>query len=362
MLEKGQNLMPDTDRARLSIEIPWRTIFKLMAAAALIWLWLTLVSTILVLIVAVLLAITLNPIVAWFEARGLPRWAASVAVGLTILAIVGGFLWLTWASLSDQAHYAAKYLNEFEGNVINRLPPWLRNIAGINNGAEMTSWLAPAAMRFGQSAASAVIVTLLGFVLTLYLLLEGHATRDWLVAFVPKARRGKVEQTLAECERVIFAYVAGNVITSIIAFTCTLIALWLLKVPAALLLAVVAGVSDFLPVIGFLVGAVPTILLALTVSPMTALLVAAFYIGYNTVETYIISPWAYGDRLKLSNVAVILAFVAGAEIAGVIGALIALPVAAIYPAIERIWLREKLPDETVREHKAIEEDGAAKAS
>ena len=64
MLEKEQNLMPQTDRTRVSIEIPWRTIFKLMAAAALIWLWLTLVSTILVLIVAVLLAITLNPIVA----------------------------------------------------------------------------------------------------------------------------------------------------------------------------------------------------------------------------------------------------------------------------------------------------------
>ena len=358
MLENGRNWMLETDRARVSVEIPWRTIFKVMAAAALIWLWLTLVSTILVLIVAVLLAITLNPIVAWFEARGLPRWGASVVVGLTILAIVGGFLWLTWASLSDQARYAATYLNEFEGNVINRLPPWLRNIAGIQNGAEMSSWLAPAAMRFGQSAASAVIVTLLGFVLTLYLLLEGHATRDWLVAFVPKARRGKVEQTLVECERVIFAYVAGNVITSIIAFTCTLIALWLLKVPAALLLAVIAGVSDFLPVIGFLVGAVPTVLLALTVSPTTALLVAAFYIGYNTVETYIISPWAYGDRLKLSNVAVILAFVIGAEIAGVIGALIALPIAAIYPAIERIWLRDRLPTETVREHKAIEQNGA----
>jgi len=202
-------------------------------------------------------------------------------------------------------------------------------------------------------------VTLLGFVLTLYLLIEGHTTRDWLVAFVPRARRHKVEQTFVECERVIFAYVAGNVILSVIAFTCTLIALWLLKVPAALLLAVVAGVSDFLPVVGFLVGAVPTILIALTVSVPTAVMVAVFYIAYNTVETYVLGPWAYGDRLKLSNVAVILAFVIGAEIAGVIGALIALPVAAIYPAIERIWLREQLPEDTIREHKAIEQNGAA---
>jgi predicted PurR-regulated permease PerM len=351
--------MPDPARTHVSVEIPWRTIFKLMAAAALIWLWLTLVSMVLVVIVAVLLAVTLNPVVEWFEARGLPRWGASVVVGALVLAAVGGFLWLTWASLSDQARYAAQYLNNVEGDVIAKLPAWLRNAAGIQNQGEMRSWIAPVAIRVGQSASSALVVTLLGFVLTLYLLIEGHTTRDWLVAFVPRARRRKVEQTFVECERVIFAYVAGNLLLSTIAFTCTLIALWLLKVPAALLLAVVAGVSDFLPVIGFLLGAIPTILIALTVSTPTALIVAAFYIAYNTVETYVLGPWAYGDRLKLSNVAVILAFVIGAEIAGVIGALIALPVAAIYPAIERIWLHEQLAEDTVREHEAIEQNGAA---
>ena len=351
--------MPDPARTHVSLEIPWRTIFKILAAAALVWLWLTLVDLVLVVIVAVLLAVTLNPLVEWFEGRGLPRWAASVAVGAMLLAAVGGFLWLTWASLSDQARYAAQYLHDVEGDVIGKLPAWIRNAAGIQNEGEMRSWIAPVAMQFGQSASSALVVTLLGFVLTLYLLIEGHTTRDWLVAFVPRARRGRVEQTFVECERVIFAYVAGNVILSIIAFSCTLIALWLLKVPAALLLAVVAGVSDFLPVIGFLLGAVPTILIALTVSIPTALMVAVFYIAYNTVETYVLGPWAYGDRLKLSNVAVILAFVIGASVAGVIGALIALPVAAIYPAIERIWLREQLAEDTVREHKAIEQNGVA---
>lgn len=59
------------------------------------------------------------------------------------------------------------------------------------------------------------------------------------------------------------------------------------------------------------------------------------------------------NRLKLSNVAVVLAFAVGAELAGVVGALIALPIAAAYPAIERIWLREQVGEETVREHKAI---------
>jgi predicted PurR-regulated permease PerM len=347
--------MPGSTRRRVVVEIPWRTILKLIAAAALVWLWLELVSLILVLIVAVILAVTLNPIAVWLERRGLPRWGASVAVGLMLLTTVGGFLWLTWASLTDQAQYAAAYLNRVEGDVIDSLPAWVRNALGIQNGVEIRSWLGPRAMQFGQSAASAVVVSVLGFVLTVYLLIERDETHDWLIAFVPRARRRKVERTLSECQRVIFAYVAGNVITSIIAFTCTLIALRLLKVPAALLLAVIAGVTDFVPVVGFLLGAIPTILLAMTVSTTTTLFVAAFYIGYNAVETYLLSPWAYGDRMKLSNIVVILAFVVGAEVAGVIGALIALPIAAIYPAIEQIWLREKLGDETVREHVEIEQ-------
>ena len=170
----------------------------------------------------------------------------------------------------------------------------------------------PAAMRFGQSAASAVGVTLLGFVLTLYLLIEGHrrTTGWWPSCRGRAAAKSSRRSSSANASSSRTSPATSSL--SVIAFTCTLIALSLLKVPAALLLAVIAGVSDFLPVIGFLVGAVPTILLALTVSTTTAVIVAAFYIGYNTVETYLLGPWAYGDRLKLSNVAVILAFVIGA--------------------------------------------------
>jgi predicted PurR-regulated permease PerM len=346
----------DPSPRRTTVEVPWRTIFKLFAAAALVWLWLTLFDLILVVIVAVLIAVTLNPIVEWFERRGLPRWAASAAVALILVATVGGLLWLTWASLTDQMTYLGTQLRETEGDLLVNVPPWLRNAVGIKPDDTLYSYVAPYGARVGQSAVSAVVVTVLGFVLTLYLLIEARATREWLLAFVPKPKRPRVEQTLTECQRIIFAYAAGNFITSVIAAVTTLIVLSLLKVPAALLLAVIAGISDFVPVIGFVLGAVPTILLALTVSGKTALIVTAFYLAYNTVENYLISPWAYAGRLQLSNVAVILAFVVGGEVAGVIGALIALPVAAAYPAIERIWLRQQLPDETVKEHEELKAD------
>jgi predicted PurR-regulated permease PerM len=98
------------------------------------------------------------------------------------------------------------------------------------------------------------------------------------------------------------------------------------------------------------------VVIALAVSPAVALTVVVLYIGYHTLENYLIAPLVYGDRLRLSNVAVVLAFAVGAALAGVVGALIALPIAAAYPAVERIWLRDQLGDQVVREHAAIEKN------
>jgi predicted PurR-regulated permease PerM len=346
--------MLDTSR-RVVVEVPWRTLLKLIAAAALVWLWLRLVDVVLVVMVAALLAVTLNPVITWLEQRGWRRATATLLIGVVLVATLGGFLWMTWASLADQVDYVSAHFGEIRHQLVEKIPTWARDAVGAQDTAAIDSRIAGLTLRIGQSAAAAVVVTLLGFILTLYMLVEGRPTLDWLLAFVPQRNRRRAEQTLRECERVIFAYVAGNVITSIFATVFVLVALSLLKVPAALLLALLAGVCDFVPVIGFIVSSVPAIAVALTVSGTTGLIVAALYLGYHSAENYLLAPWAYGDRLKLSDLAVVLAFVIGAEVAGVVGALIALPVAAAYPAIERIWLREALPDDIVREHKAIEQ-------
>src|SRR5213075_1087658 len=112
--------MPFPQR-RVAVVLPWPTILKILAALVLVWLWFKLVEVVLVLIVAVLLAVTLDPVVSWFERRGLPRWGASLAVGL-----VGGFLWLTWASLSSQASYVTEHFGKFESETLSRLPQWAR--------------------------------------------------------------------------------------------------------------------------------------------------------------------------------------------------------------------------------------------
>ena len=273
---------------------------------------------------------------------------------LILVAITGGFVWLTWSSLNDQTRYVTQHFTDIERRAAHGIPGWIRIAIGVGDASGLESRIAPYVVRFARSAASAVIVAVLGFILTMYLLLEGRRTRDWLVAFVPPATRPRVEQTFVECQRVIFGYVAGNVATSIFATIFVLVLLSLVKAPAALLLAVVAGICDFIPVLGFIASSLPAVAVAATVSGKAALVVAIAYASYHTAENYLIAPYVYGDRLRLSNVAVILAFAVGAAVAGVIGALIALPLAAIYPSIERIWLREQVGEETVREHRVIE--------
>jgi predicted PurR-regulated permease PerM len=347
------------ENRRVTVEVRWATLLKLFAAVALVWLWITLYQLVLVLLVSVLLAVSLDPVVRWVERRGLPRWGASTLTGLVLLAIVGGFLYLTWTSLSAQASMVGGRLQEFEHSTLSRLPASLQNAFSSNQGSSgIETYFALMLVRFVRALGSAVVVFALAFILTIYLLIEGSQTYRWVLAFVPRRHRARTHETLCEVQRVVFGYVAGNVATSVFATVFVLVALLVLRVPGALLLALVAGICDFVPVVGFIASVIPAVVLALTVSSQTAVIVVICYLAYHATENYFIAPRVYGDRMRLSNLAVVLAFVVGAELAGVVGALIALPLAAAYPAIERIWLKDKIGGETVREHRTVQSKSA----
>lgn len=346
--------MPELPPQRVVLEVPWRTLFRLLLMAAFLWCVWQLAQTILVLVVAVLLAVTLDPIVRWLEARRFARWSAATVVTVTLLVLVVGFVWMTWHSLVAQSELVVRRFGELYDELAKHLPAGWRQAASANSG-QTVSAVGGYAVSLASSAASAVTILLLAFVLMFYLLVDGRRVYDWFLAFVPLRYRSRAEATLLQGREVLFGYMLGNVITSIIATVTTFVALSLLGVPAALFLALAAGLSDFVPVVGFIVSSIPAILLALAVSAKTALAVIAVYVGYNLVESYVLSPWAYGGRMRLSDFAVIMAFVVGAELAGVIGAVLALPFAALYPTVERIWLRGQLPDETVREHRELED-------
>ena len=337
-------------RSRLVVDIQVRTIFKIAAAIVLLWCLWQLYALILLLIVAVIFAVALDVPASWFERHNFSRTNAALLVSAALAVIVGAFVWLTWSTLTSQWQYLTTQLARTINGAGRFVPSWIyMSLTGKDSQAALESF----GLRVGQSLAYAAALIVLGFFVMVYLLIDGERTRAWIVAFVPQRRRVQVERTLAESRNVIWAYAVGNVITSLFAMGWVLVWMLVLDVPAALLLAVIAGIGDFVPVLGFVASALPAAALALTISPQTAVITIVLWIVYHTIENYFISPRAYGTQLRLSNLAVVLAFAVGAELAGVIGALIALPIAALYPTIERIWLREQLPRETVSEHAAL---------
>jgi predicted PurR-regulated permease PerM len=345
------------DSREITFLVPWRTIFKLLAAAALVWVWLQLWELLLLLIVAVVIAVTLEPMVDWLDRRLLPRWAAALIVGVGCLSGFLGLMWITSTALVQQTEFLGARLHMLQRTVVDHTPSWLIEVAfGSRRNASATPTIEGAPwylLSFAQTLLTGVTAVVLAFVLATYLLVEGGITYAWLLAYVPPSRRDKVHATMVEARALMLHYVAGNIATSAFAGVFVLGALHYLQVPARVLLALLAAVCDFIPVMGFVISAVPALLIAATVSGTTAVLTAVAYVACHLIENYLIGPRIYGTRLRLSNIAVIVALFVGAAIGGVVGALVALPFAAAYPAIERIWLADYLGRRVVQDHERL---------
>jgi len=358
--------MPEPATRR--VDVSAATFFRLLGVAVLVWAWLRLWQYVLIFVAAIFLAVSLDPLVRWLDRHGLKRPFASPLVVLAITLTVVGFLSVSGAQLREQAGLVQQRMSDTWQQLQAQLPASVtRMMPGSGpespqptqgGGQASETGTGPDSSlvyRIGRALFSGLTSILIALVLTVYLLIDGRRTYQWFVAFAPPAKRPRVHQTAEEARLAIIGYMRGNIATSVLTAIVTFIVLAALKVPAALLLGILAGILNFVPVIGIILSLVPAVLLALTVSPTVALTVTAFYLAYNAIENYYIQPKVYGHEMQLSGLAVLGAFAVGAELGGVIGALIALPIAAMYPPVESLWLKSKVGAAAVEDHRRIEQ-------
>jgi len=346
---------------RFRLEIPVATIIKVLVTLVLVWAILRIVPTLMLLLFAILLAMTLSPLVEKLENRGLSR-AIAVAIVTAMIVIVCAaiVIWLVpqlvtqTAAIVDNFHGLKARAQGRLGSdhpVLGRL---VNQILELPDSPEVARSL-KRPLFWGEFAVEALAGAAMLFIIALYLLADGKRTYAWLLAYVPRRHRSKMELMLPEVSQVVIAYVQGQLITSSLIGAYSLVVLTLLHVPAAIPLAVLAAVCDVLPVAGVIIALVPAMLFALTVSPLTALIVLALYLGYHALENSVIIPRVYGKRLRVSTPVVLIALLIGGSLYGVVGAVLALPLVAAYPIIERIWLHEYLSDEVVADHAVLEQ-------
>jgi len=311
------------------------------------------------LVLAIFLAITMAPICEAIQRRGGPRWVAIGVCALLLFGTVGGFFFFVTPLAAGQMGGLIKMLPSFKEQVVARLPSagaFRDLVEGVLQSANFND-PAPLMREFFNYAALAVERILQLFVvliLAIYLLVDGRRVYAWLLAFLPERQQARVGKAAPEVEEVIFNYMGGQLITSLLCAVFCFAVLAILGVPNALLLAVMAGIFDILPIIGFLMSLVPAVASALTVSASAAWLVALLFTGYHLLENYYIVPKVYGNRLRLSGLTVLVGCLAAGLLAGPVGIVVVLPLLACYPIIERTWLRPVLVPGTVEEHEKLE--------
>jgi predicted PurR-regulated permease PerM len=223
--------------------------------------------------------------------------------------------------------------------------------------ARIESYLVSYSPRAAQGLGYAVTTLVLSF----YLLADHKRTQGALYAIVPRDYHMRLARILHNLETIVGGYMRGQLITSAAIGVFTFLLLVICKVPNALSLSLFAALVDVIPFVGALLAGAPAVLSALGVGVPTGIVVLVVLLVYMEFESRILVPKIYGRVLRLSPTAVILALLAGGLLLGVIGALLALPIAAGLQMMLQ-ELRVDMPGDDSKDRSALARDAKTEAT
>ena len=302
-------------------------------------------------LIAIFLALALNPAVEFFERKGIRRGLAAAVVFMIALAAVGllGLLVIPplVAQIRDFIDAVPDFIDELTAGrgplgflqddyqIVDRV----RDAIEEQGAGGVLGVAAPA-----QAIATSVITAVVGFVtiifLTFFMLLEGRRSVDRFLSLLPENVRPRWERVGNDIYRTVGGYVSGNLFISLIAGTVSAIVLFALGSDYAVALAVVVAIFDLIPLAGATIAAIiVSTVMFIELGWIKGLIVVAFFIGYQQLENHVLQPVIYGRTVQMSPLAVLIAVLIGAELAGVLGALAAIPIAGTLQAIFRELLR-----------------------
>ncbi|MFF1555481.1 AI-2E family transporter [Rhodococcus erythropolis] len=285
--------------------------------------------------VALFLAIGIEPAVSWLVQRRLPRWAALTLVFVIAFGALAGFLAAAIPPLIDQGtalvHNAPDRLDTLEQNYpsVKSLSDrfQLHNKLDQGVGAD-SSALVGGVIGAGKVLFSAITSVVVLIVLTAYFSANFPRIRSSLYRLFPRSRRPRAILLGDEIFAKVGGYVLGNLVISVITATATYIWLLIFHVPYPLALAVLVAVLDLIPVVGSTLAGIIIAVVALTVSVPVSLATIGFFLALRLLEDYLLIPKIIGRTVKVPALVTVVAVLAGGALLGVVGALLAIPVAA----------------------------------
>jgi predicted PurR-regulated permease PerM len=326
------------------LDIPVRTIVRVIIAVFAVWLIIELQHVLLLVFIAFLTAAALAPVVHRLEARG---WSVGAAVGailLVVLASIAGTVWFLIPELVSQGQVLVDKMPDY----IDRTQGFLQRYPTLNERVQ--DYFSPSegedaptdvpvsrVIAVGNAVVQGLVDTFIVLVMAVYILLDGERVYSGIARFLSPVSQIRLRRRLPEVVTVISGYVIGQLITSLLFGIFAFVTLTALDVPQPLLLALLAAFMDAIPLVGVPVATIPAVLAGLTVSVPTAIAVLVLYTVYQQIENYLLVPRIYGRTLHVSPLAVLIGALAGGTLLGIVGVLLALPLTAVIPILIRVW-------------------------
>jgi predicted PurR-regulated permease PerM len=299
-------------------------------------------EALLLIYVASLVAIGFGPVVAAIERRRLagshrlPRWAAILLVYITLIGTLVVIGVLVVPPLVEQARELWSALP----GMVQRGQQWLIDRGLSTRQLSVREAVEQTANAGGTDAVGTVVRTVWGLVggvfglltiliLAFYFLVDSDSLVRTFVRLFPAHERARVEDACRRVSVKVSAWLAGQLLLAGIIGATAAVGLWLLEVPYFYVLALIAAVGEMIPVVGPLLASIPAIAVGLSVSPSTGLFVALFFLAQQQLENHVLVPKVMERQVGVSAVTVIVALLLGGSLLGIVGAILAVPTAAI---------------------------------
>lgn len=334
--------------AGVEVATQWAWRILVIAGAGFVGIWLLRYFSEITVPIAIALlgtALTIN-VVDWLQARGIPRLAATFMVVIFMLAAFFGMLALVGQQLSTQ-------VTDLRSNVvdgISQVQDWAKTGPLKLSDSQVQSWIDEAKGSIQSSDTSIVTqVSELGTTVThvvagffialfsaFFFLFEGKRIWSWVVVLFPRAARERVDSSGHTAWASLTAFVRATVIVALTDAAGIAFGAWVLGVPLTFAIGVLVFLGAFIPIIGALLSGMVAVLVALVAQgPWTALAMLIVVIVVQQIESHVLQPFLMGRLVAVHPLAIIMAIAAGVTVAGVVGALIAVPLAACLNGVVR---------------------------
>ena len=323
--------MNQSQTINISVSTIFRTILILLALV-----FLYLIRDILMIVfISVVIAAAINAPVSWLQRHKTPRLLGVIFIYLILFLLIGLIITLIFPPLSEQIRQLAVVFPELTGKIGLSIQQWWGEYNAQGNLQEffgnISDKLAQAAssvfettVSFFGGLFSAIIILVISF----YLSVQEKGAKKFLISLTPDEHKTYVSGLVERIEGKIGGWFRGQLLLMLIIGCLVFIGLYFLGIKYALILALVAAVLEIVPYIGPILAAIPAVILAFIQSPFLALLVILLYIVIQQLENYVITPQVMKKTVGLNPVVIIIVMLIGAKLAGVLGLILAVPLAA----------------------------------